>query len=98
MKKSIGSHILKRLGIFLSVCIIFSILLKKIYEPYDRTSIVGSDSDWLLIIFNFIFIVIFFFFLLIEAFRFNSEEKKYRYANLGMLLFLVLFVILVFNS
>lgn len=98
MKKSIGLHILKRLGIFLSVCIVFSILVKKIYEPYDHTSIVGSDSDWLLIIFNFIFIVIFFFFLLIEAFRFNSEEKKYRYANLGMLLFLVLFVSIVFNS
>lgn len=98
MKKSIGSHILKRLGIFLSFCIVFSILLKNLYKPYDHTSIVGSDSDWLLIIFNFIFIVIFFFFLLIEAFRFNSEEKKYRYANLVMLLFLVLFVIVVFNS
>jgi len=98
MKKSIGSHILKRLGIFLSVSVVFSFLFKKIYEPNDHTSIVGSDSDWLLIIFNFIFIVIFFFFLLIEAFRFNSDEKKYRYANFGMLLFLLLFVIVALNS
>ena len=97
-KISVGAHILQRFGVFIFISFIFSFLFKKIYQPFDHTSIVGSDSDWLIIIFNFIFIVIFFFFLLIEAFRFNSDEKKYRYANLGMLLFLVLFVIVAFNS
>ncbi len=91
-QKSIGLHILKRFGIFLSVCIGFSFLFKKIYEPYNRTSIMGSDSDWLLIIFNFIFIVIFFFFLLIEAFKFKDSQIKYRYANLVMMFVLILFV------